>query len=294
MFKNLSTRALGISALQSETLEAALSYNFRGIELDYDDFRAGVQSYGLEHGRRMLDSAKIKLGGFRLPFFLDSKEEHFKSSLDRLVADAAWISAIGCTRALVTIRPTSDTLPYHENFELHKNRLMKLADAVADSEIRIGVGFDSYQPLPHAEGFEFIRSLDALVALLGMVPRENVGLVVDLWSIHQSQGNLSQIKQFPGSKIIHVYVSDAKRELPPDKPLAASRTLPLETGVIDAAAALKLIASLGYDGPVTPAAYKGQFREESRDAIIRRAGEAMKQLWLATGLNPSPMAQEGN
>ena len=43
MFKNLSPSALGISGHESEIIELALTYGFRGVDLDIADLEAAVQ-----------------------------------------------------------------------------------------------------------------------------------------------------------------------------------------------------------------------------------------------------------
>ncbi len=64
MYKNLNSDALGISGRQSELIELALTHKFSGLDLDLAPLCRQVQSRGLEHARRFLDSAKLKIGGF--------------------------------------------------------------------------------------------------------------------------------------------------------------------------------------------------------------------------------------
>ena len=47
MFRNLSTEGLGVSGRQSEIIELALSFGFKGIDLDLVDFQQQVQVNGL-------------------------------------------------------------------------------------------------------------------------------------------------------------------------------------------------------------------------------------------------------
>ena len=67
MFKNLNTEALGVSGTQNEVIELALSHGFKGLELDLPAFAEQVEARGLAHSRRLLDSARLRLGSFRLP-----------------------------------------------------------------------------------------------------------------------------------------------------------------------------------------------------------------------------------
>lgn len=285
MYRNLGMKSLGVFSLQSETIESALSYGFRSIDLNYDDFRDSVHTYGLAHARRMIDSAKIRLGSFRLPFVLGGNSEKFEKSLAKLSEDASWLAEINCTRCIAAVRPNDKELPYHENFELHKNRLQKLGEVLEEHGIRVGVGFDAARPHKEEDGYEFIRSLDALIALLGMIPKNNVGANVDLWQLYKSGGDVEQIRQLAPERIINVVVSDAIASLERDQPPEHSRVLPGETGVIDSVAAIRLLEELGYDGPVTPAADKSNFPEMARDNIAKKAGDAMRRLWESSGLS---------
>ena len=72
MFKCLSPAALGLSARVNEMIEPALSNGFKGFELDLKNFAAQAEREGLPVARRLVDSAKLKFGYFRLPFELEA------------------------------------------------------------------------------------------------------------------------------------------------------------------------------------------------------------------------------
>ena len=58
MFKNLNPSALGVSGHQSEILELALTYGFRGIDLNIVEFATRVKLRGMPYARRLIDSAR--------------------------------------------------------------------------------------------------------------------------------------------------------------------------------------------------------------------------------------------
>ena len=125
MFRNLSADGLGISGQQSELIELALSFGFQGIELDMSEFIEEVETYGLPHARRMLDSARIRVGQFLLPIRWDEWEEDeakFKDELEKMGKIGELAASLGCAHCLTTVRPASDERPYHENFEFHRGR----------------------------------------------------------------------------------------------------------------------------------------------------------------------------
>src|SRR4051812_4869169 len=119
MFRNLSAPALGFSGRQSELIELALSFGFKGLDIDLADFKQTVKTYSLQHARRLIDSAKLKLGTFRLPIVWDEDDDRYKASLATLHDWAKLAAEVGFTRVVTTVAPANDLRPYHENFEFH-------------------------------------------------------------------------------------------------------------------------------------------------------------------------------
>ena len=125
MFRNLSTEGLGVSGHQSEIIELALSFGFKGVDLDLVDFQQQVQVNGLARARRLLDSAKLKIGTFRLPLVWDDTDEVYQQGLQSLGDSLKLASELGATRAVTSLAPANDARPYHENFEFHRRRLTR-------------------------------------------------------------------------------------------------------------------------------------------------------------------------
>ncbi|HVX59070.1 MAG TPA: TIM barrel protein [Pirellulales bacterium] len=289
MFKNLSPEALGLSTSQNELIELALSFGFRGIELDVADFAAQAKEQGLPKARRLLDSAKLKIGCFSLPVRWEADDETFRSELARLPDVLGPAVEIGATRALTVVAPASDERPYHQNFEFHRERLGKVAQVLLTMGVQLGVGFSAEAARREGKAFEFIHSLDALTLLLGMLGAKNVGVWLDLWQLWASGGTLDLVRQkLKAEQIVAVSLSDvADPGDDPERQPAESRRLPGETGVIDSAAALTMLAELGYAGPVTPRPHSSQFAGMRRDDIVKLAGEKLDAVWKAAGLSPS-------
>jgi sugar phosphate isomerase/epimerase len=288
MFKNLNTEALGLSASQSDLIELALSFGFKGIDLDVVDFAGQVKEQGLPKARRLLDSAKLKIGAFRLPVRWQEDDETFKGDLQRLPDLIGPAAEIGATRAITNIEPASDERPYHQNFEFHRGRLAELAKAIEAKGMRLGVGFSAAESDRAGKAFEFIHSLDALMMLLGMVPAPNLGVAVDLWHLWASGGSIEMLRKLKPQQIVAVYVSDvANPGAEPEKQPLDSRRLPGETGTIDVAASLTALAEMGYAGPITPLPDASQFAGMRRDAIVKLAGEKLDAAWKAAGLSPT-------
>ena len=105
MFKNLSTDGLAITGRQSEVIELALSYKFNNMDLDLLDFAKQVENHGIEHARRLIDSARIGFGQFSLPISWDdwNDEPGFQAELEKLSQLGEQAAALGCRRCVTTV-----------------------------------------------------------------------------------------------------------------------------------------------------------------------------------------------
>jgi sugar phosphate isomerase/epimerase len=287
MFKNLNSEALGVSGSQSQLIEMALSFGFKGIDLDILDFTEQVKAHGLPHARRLIDSAKLKLGSFKLPVDWRGDDATFKKDLDLLPAYIATAAELGCTRVVTHVEPGCDQRPYHQNFEFHRQRLTEIAKKLEPSGIRLGVGFIAAADVRHGKAFEFIHNLDALLMLLSMVTAKNVGVSLDVWQLYAGGGSIDSLKKLTAEKIVTVQLADATNDPAAEKWHSKNRLFPGETGVIDCPAILVALAEKGYDGPVTPVPHVNRVANMRRDAIAKLAGEKLDQVWKAAGLSPA-------
>ncbi|HQU45144.1 MAG: hypothetical protein B7Z73_10175, partial [Planctomycetia bacterium 21-64-5] len=275
-------------ATQSETIELAMSYGFRGIDVDIVEFAEEVTSYGLPKARRLLDSAKLKIGTFALPIEWQADDATFHGELTKLSDLAGLAASIGARRAVGVIAPASNERPYHENFEFYGRRLSDLGRALEPHGLKLGVGFDAVPALREGKHFEFVHTLDALLVLLSTVSAPNVGLWLDIWHVWLSGASLAEVRQqLTRTQLVAVSLSDAAPADASDRDSADSRWLPGETGVIDATAILTALAELGYDGPVTPLPGRHRLAGMRRDQIVKLAGEKLDGVWKAAGLSPS-------
>lgn len=292
MFKNLNAAALGVTGHQSEIIELALTYGFEGFDLDIDDFVTRVKRRGMDYAARLVRSAESRVGTFRVGTFqllleCDTEDDVFQQELAKLPDMAQAAADVGCTRCVATIPPAGDKRPYHENFEFHRRRFADICGALAPAGVTLGVGFRAAADLRKAQAFQFVHDLDAAMLLINMTEADNIGLVLDIWDLAVSGGSVDSVLGIPVEQIVSVQVAD----LPEDTPLAEvteeSRLLPGATGRVDARPILKLLAERGYEGPVSPVPHKGVFGKIRRDAVVKKAGEALN----AVLREPEPVAE---
>lgn len=188
MYKTLSPQELGISGRQSEIIELALTYGFRGLEVDMQEFAKRVQLQGPEKAKRFLESAHLRVSGFELPTKWRGDETVYESELEKLEQIASCAASVGVKGCFTLIMPATDMFPYHENFELHRRRLGSMAEALGRHGIRLGIGFLAAPALRTGKSFQFIHEADALVTLIKSVASKNIGLMLDTWNWHFGGG----------------------------------------------------------------------------------------------------------
>lgn len=284
MFKNLNTSALGIAANQSELIELTLTYKFQAMDLDIVDFCNRAKLHGMPYARRLIDSAKLRIGTFALPIQLESDKETYANDLDSLKVYADAAGELGCTRATAMLAPAGDALPYHENFEMHRDRLGEICKVLEPAGVTLGLGFHGAATLRKDKAFQFIHEMDALGLLVSMVGASNLGLIVDLWDIVASGGSLENITKTPIEQIVSVQLADMPEGKPIEELTEEDRLLPGETSRPDCAAALTALNEMGYEGPVIPMPHRGVFKSNRRDPIAKVAGIALANVWTAAGL----------
>ena len=136
---------------------------------------------------------------------------------------------IGCTRCLAIIEPAGDKRPYHENFEFHRHRLTDVCKALEPFGLRLGVGYRAADDLRKGQAFQFIHEMDALTLLIKMIDAPNLGVLLDLWDLHVSGGNVETVRGLSAEQIVAVRVAD----LPEDAPAAPAYAAAL-AGLLDA------------------------------------------------------------
>jgi sugar phosphate isomerase/epimerase len=291
MFKCLSPAPLGISAPINDLIEPALSFGFKGLELDIVTFAEAAARTGLPTARRLLDSAGLKLGYFTLPVPLEAPDAEFKKGLESLKSWTSVAAEVGCTRAVATIAPSDDERPMHQNFVVHQQRIGEVARLLDAGGVRLGIGFTATPEARAGRAFEFIRTFDALKLLLGMIGAKNVGLAVDLYELWAAGASCDTVKGeivgLPGAGVVALFVADAPADVAPADALETGRLLPGETGTIDTTGVLTTLAENGFDGPVVPRPHPIRFKQLARNAIVKLTGEKLDQAWKAAGLNPA-------
>jgi sugar phosphate isomerase/epimerase len=256
------------------------------MDIDMEGLAARAKTHGLDYAKRQITGSRLEVGTFNLPFAFDVDDAEYAKRLEQLDTLITLAGELKCTRCVYRMPPFSLTRSYHENFELHRQRLTEVCKRFEPSGIRLGIAFQAAASHRQGRTFQFIHDFDALLLLLNVVEAANLGMVVDVWDLFLSNVTpLEAIRSVSTSQIIAIQLSDipegaVRAEMTEDK-----RLLPSATGQIDCAAVLSVLAELGYDGPVSIRADRSAFESPRRDRIAKQAAETLDQLWQAAGLH---------
>ncbi len=284
MYKTLCPEALGITGRQSELIELAMTYGFEGLDIDFPQFAKQVGLRGLDHAARFLRSSQLKIGALNLPVCWDEEDDLFKKELKGLPQVLEIASTIGARDFYLTVKPASDTRPYHKNFEFHRDRIAEIAEVLASNDLRLGLSF--LAPAYHRKGYEyqFISSPDALVTLMKTTAVTNLAVLVDLWHWRVGGGTIEQLRELAPRQVVTVRLADIPDDASLETITEEDRLLPGTTGVVDSVAALRALREIGYDGPVAPYPNPHQLKGQTRDRIVQRAKESLESALKASRL----------
>lgn len=233
--------------LEFARLAARVGYGGADVNL------GAAQKQGAEATRALLAELKIRPGILSLPVRFGGEEAQFQEGLAQLPAAAAFAAAIGCPRMMAVMPPASAT-PMAEYRPLIRDRMLKIADVLQKSQVRLGLEFLGPSHFrtrliesrpPH----EFIWRMGDLLAFVETCGPA-IGITLDAWHWHHAGATAADIVAAGTSRIVHVHVSDAKAQ-PPDEVRDNQRLMPGE-GVIDLVTFFRTLQQIGYTDAVSP------------------------------------------
>ena len=176
MEKILNAQGLGVAGRQNELIELALTYKFKGVEVDMEDLVGRHDAMGKGFACQFLQSAKIELGTFRLPVSIGAAENDYAKFESNIATIVSLCEALHGNRCYVLIETSSDT-KFEENLELHRIRLHSLGQTLAQNQIQLGLAL---QPVgAHEKEHAFVQTADQMLSLIETVNQPNVGLALD-------------------------------------------------------------------------------------------------------------------
>ena len=279
MYPALNPGMIGVSLPFDECARLAAAAGFRGISVDI-----GAASEDPRAVRCVLELNKLSPAAWGLPVEFRQDEATYRGGLPRLPDLAKAAKQIGATRCSTWIIPSSDTLTFEENFELHKTRLRECAEILAEHGCRLGLEFVGPKTLRQGKAHEFIHTQEGMLELCGAIGTGNVGLLFDSFHWYTSHGSTDDIRRLSDALVVDVHINDATEGRSPDEQIDNERRLPGESGVIDLAQFLQGLKTIGYTGPVTPEPFLPKLHEMPAEDAIRTTAEALLSVWGNAGV----------
>ncbi len=284
MFKNLNPLAIGVSGRQSELIELALTYGFKGIEIDLADLVKRSQRATFEKAARFLTSAKIKIGGFETPVDLDDDDKVYGTKLAALPEAAEIAQRVGATTGLLRIPSATDRLPYPEYFDVVRKRIDEIAQVFAKQNLHVALLFSASADSGAGKQFKFVNDVEGYLALFRACTSKNVGLALDTWSFHVGRGSFDQLSQIPADRVHSLRVADISEKVDLTKATGKNRLMPGLGGVIDNVGIVSHFAKAGYKGPITPMGHSNNSSGMTRDSLVSAAQDALDKVLQEAGV----------
>ena len=285
MFMNLNPGMIGIRASLPEALEMAQTYGFPGVDLNITEAAEMVKAASIDEIKDLFTNARRRPGNWGLPVDWHGGDGgKWQEDLGQLQHYASLAQEIGAHRTTVVVMPFSNDLPFKENYNFHVKRLKPIAETLQDCDCRLGLEFIGPKTLRIDKKHEFVYTMEGMLGLCADLGT-NVGLLLDLWHWYTAHGTTAALQNLRSADIVNVHVNDAPTGIPVDEQIDNTRCLPGETGVLDIAAFLKILNTIGYDGPVTAEPFSKRVNEMPSEEALKVTAEAMHTAWKAAGLS---------
>lgn len=291
MLKNFSPQGLGITGRQSELIELALTYAFRGMEVNMVDMLKRSQRTSFEDASKYLRAADIVIGTFDVGVNLDSAEDEFATQLAQVHPLAEMAEQLGAKTATLRLPAATDQMAFPEFFEKVNRQVEQVAAVLAEKQIRLGLDFSAGSEHIENKQYPFVNDVEKFVALVKNVSADHVGYVVDTFDWAVGGGTLEELKSVPAERIYVVRLGEVSEGVTPAEAKSTDRVLPTPEGLLNHVEVAKYLASADVEAAVMPTASGAQYKDRTREATVNAAQEAIDAIFEAAGLPvpPRPM-----
>ena len=272
----LTPGSIGVSANQMEAIALAERHGFEAVE----PMSGNLASLTEQQISEMVAGLKAKglvWGAAGLPVEFRQDETKFNEGLKSLPKIAAALAKAGVNRVGTWLSPAHNSLTYLQNFRQHAHRLREVARILKDQGHRFGLEYVGTETSWKNRKYPFVHTMAETKDLIAEIGTGNVGLVVDSWHWWQAGDTVEDVLSLKNEEIVSVDLNDAPSGVPKEQQKDGQRELPCATGVIDAAAFLKALVRIGYDGPVRAEPFNRALNELDNEAACAATIKAMRQ-----------------
>jgi len=281
----LSPGSIGVSANQMEAVALAERHGFEAVE----PMGGNLASFTEQQMNELVASLKAKglvWGAAGLPVEFRQDETKFNEGVKSLPKIAAALAKAGVNRVGTWLPPAHNSLTYLQNFRQHARRLGEVARVLKDHGHRLGLEYVGTETSWKNRKYPFVHTMAETKDLIAEIGTGNVSLVLDSWHWWQAGDTAEDILSLKNEEIVSVDLNDAPSGVPKEQQKDGQRELPCATGVIDAAAFLKALVRIGYDGPVRAEPFNRALNEVDNEAACAATIKAMRKAFELVGRSP--------
>lgn len=283
MYANLAHDRVEIDLPLQDVIELASRHGFGGIDMPLAEV---VEVDDLDALAAKVREAGLRWGGFELP--LEFRTDRLRYDED-VASLRAWLPAaqrLGFDRCYSAAVPGHNELDYKENFAFHVERLLPVAQLLSDHGMRLAMEFIGPKTLRDTFRYPFIYTIEQILELCDSIcvdaQSQGVGVLLDSyhwWTSGATEGDLDLLSD---DKVVYVHVNDGRSGRARDEQMDLERTLPCETGLIDAETFVGALKRFGYDGPVTAEPFDDALRGKPPEEIAQRVSTSIQQMLSLT------------
>lgn len=269
MYKNLCTDGLGVSIRQNELIELALTYGYKGIEVDMEDMVGRAEKMGDQFATQFVKAAPVDISTFDLPINFSASDADYAAEINtKLEKICSLAESIGAKHCYIKVAANHPDLPYVENFEKHRERISNVADRLAKINVKVGLQFSA--GVPNGEAMQFVHKPEEVLALVKAIGNENVGFVLDVWNWQVAGGTFDEIKGLDWSKVTEVRLADPPEGFDPESVERSKRQEPGSHSGSLCQQTVDLLASSNFEGPVAVTALVAKSGKNGGDILFQR------------------------
>jgi sugar phosphate isomerase/epimerase len=272
----LTPGSIGVSANQMETIALAERHGFEAVE-PFGTQLAALTEQQVSEIVAGLKAKRLVWGAAGLSVEFRQDETKFNEGMKTLPKVAAALAGAGVNRVGTWLSPGHNSLTYLQNLRQHAHRLREAARVLKDHGHRLGLEYVGTQTSWKNRKYPFVHTMAETKDLIAEIGTGNVGLVLDSWHWWQAGDTVEDILSLKNEEIVSVDLNDAPDGVPKEQQKDGQRELPCATGVIDAAAFLKALERIGYDGPVRAEPFNRVLNELDNESACAGTIKAMQK-----------------
>jgi len=284
MYPNLGVGAIGHKASLSETIDFAQQYGFKGIDFSISEAQTLANAHSVDHVRNLFSAKGILPGVMGFPVEFRKDEKTWLDGLAALPAQAKLAQQLGCKRSATWIPPGHNDRNYQANFKFHVDRIGPAAAILADHGISLGLEFIGPKTLRKSFTHHFVYTMDGMLAMAAAMGTGNVGLLLDIYHLYTSHGEIDDIRALTASEVVVVHINDAPAGIAVDEQMDLVRAMPGESGVLDIGGFLQALNDIGYDGPVTVEPFSKSLGQMGVGDAVAATAKSIMKVWPQSGI----------